>query len=173
MKFNLSGSLEILEKTPAVLKTMLTGLSTDWTHTNEGSDTWSVFDVIGHLVHGEKTDWIARTRIILEGNRGTFEPFDRFAQFRDSEGKSLDQLLEEFEKLRAKNIEILKSIPIDDNVLKLQGIHPALGEVNLAQLLSTWTVHDMTHIAQISRVMAKQYEDEVGPWKEYLGVLNK
>jgi hypothetical protein len=173
MNFTLEKSLEILERTPDVLITMLRGISVEWTSANEGGETWSVFDILGHLIHGEKTDWIPRTEIILsENNRDKkFEPFDRFAQFENSKGKTLNQLLKEFKKFRKRNIEYLISKNITDKDLEEKGIHPALGEVTLSQLLSTWVVHDLNHITQISRVIAKQYKTEVGPWIEYLKIL--
>lgn len=173
MKFSLNKSIEILERTPKVLTEMLAGLSGEWIFSNEGGETWSPFDVLGHLIHGERTDWITRTRTILEhGTTLPFRPFDRFAQFEESKGKSLDFLLEEFARLRAENLRMLKNIPTGEDTLDKKGIHPAFGEVTLRQLLATWTVHDLTHIVQISRTLARQYESEVGPWKVYLGVLN-
>lgn len=172
MKFTLHHSLEILERTPDVLHAMLHELSADWTMPNEGPDTWSAYDIVGHLIHGEKTDWIPRMEIILSGKPDrTFEPFDRFAQFENSKGKSLAQLLEEFKTLRHQNIAKLRATNLANNNLTLTGTHPAFGEVTLSQLLATWTVHDLNHIAQIARVMAKQYKTEVGPWEAYLGVL--
>lgn len=173
MGFTIEKSIEILERTPDVLNTLLKNISADWTSNNEGGETWSAYDIIGHLIHGEKTDWIPRAEIILsEKSDKTFVPFDRFAQFKDSEGKSLAQLLDEFKMLRAKNIEHLRSKNLTEKNLEEKGIHPAFGEVTLSQLLSTWVVHDLNHIAQISRVMAKQYKAEVGPWIEYLRILN-
>ena len=172
MKFTVDKSLEILERTPKVLITMLQDISADWTSPNEGGDSWSVYDIIGHLIHGEKTDWVPRTEIILSENSDKkFTPFDRFAQFEDSKGKTLNQLLKEFKMLRERNIEQLRSKKITDKNLEEIGIHPAFGNVTLSQLLSTWVVHDLNHIAQISRVMAKQYKVEVGPWTEYLRIL--
>ena len=171
MEFDLNKSLEILERTPRVLYTMLSGLSDDWVFNNEGSDTWSPFDVLGHLIHGERTDWITRTKIILESG-GSFEPFDRFAQLKESEGKNLDDLLEEFKLLRHKNLEELKAMYDLEGSLDKTGIHPEFGEVTLRQLLSCWTAHDLGHIYQISRVMAKNYKSQVGPWIKYLRVLN-
>ena len=172
MKFTLSKSIEILKRTPDVLIAMLHNLSTDWTLRNEGGETWSVFDIVGHLIEGEKTDWIPRMEIILSDKPDkTFEPFDRFAQFEESKGKSLTQLLDEFKRLRHSNIEHLRSKNLTDQNNEEKGIHPAFGEITLSQLLSTWTVHDLNHIAQISRVMAKQYKAEVGPWVEYLKIL--
>ncbi|MEK7258050.1 MAG: DinB family protein [Bacteroidota bacterium] len=172
MNFQLTHSIEILERTPAVLTAWLEGLSGEWIFQNEGGDTWSPFDVVGHLIHGEKTDWIPRLKIILEhGDAKPFEPYDRFAQFEESKGKTLSQLLQEFTRLRNLNLEILKNTPLSEADLDRKGRHPALGEVTLRQLLATWTVHDLTHIYQISRVLARQYEGEVGVWKAYLGVL--
>ncbi len=172
INFTLEKSLEILERTPNVLNTMLQNISPDWTSNNEGGQTWSVYDIIGHLIHGEKTDWIPRIKIILSKKTDKkFEPFDRLAQFEESKDKLLSQLLAEFKILRQKNIEYLRSKKITEKDLQEKGIHPAFGEVTLLQLLSTWVVHDLNHTAQISRVMAKQYKTEVGPWIEYLRIL--
>jgi len=174
MNFSLSKSIEILERTPDVLIAMLQNISTDWTSNNEGGETWSVYDIVGHLIHGEKTDWIPRMEIILsDKDEKKFELFDRFGQFEESKGKSLPQLLDEFKSLRTKNIEQLLSKKLTLKNLEEKGIHPAFGEITLAQLLSTWTVHDLNHIAQISRVMANQYKTEVGPWVEYLKILQQ
>ena len=172
MNFTLEKSLEILERTPKVLITMLQDISDDWTSANEGGETWSVYDILGHLIHGEKTDWVPRADIILsETTDKAFKPFDRFAQFEDSKGKSLNQLLDEFKILREHNVEHLRSKKLTDKNLEEKGIHPAFGEVTLSQLLSTWVAHDLNHIAQISRVMAKQYLTEVGPWTAYLKIM--
>jgi len=172
MKFEVNKSLEILERTPAILETMLSELSEEWIRNNEGPDTWSPYDIIGHLVHGEKTDWVPRMESILSKEKDkTFEPFDRFAQFEDSKGKTCRQLLNEFNKLRKQNTERLRSKNLSQDDLRKKGIHPSLGEVTLSQLLSAWVVHDLNHIAQVSRVMAKQYKTEVGPWQEYLRIL--
>jgi len=174
MNFSLSKSIEILERTPAVLFAMLQNISADWTSNNEGGESWSVYDIVGHLIHGEKTDWIPRMEIILSDKpEKKFELFGRFAQFEESKGKTLPQLLDEFKQLRTKNIEQLLSKKLTLKNLEEKGIHPAFGEITLAQLLSTWTVHDLNHIAQISRVMAKQYKPEVGPWVEYLKILQQ
>ncbi|MEO0339958.1 MAG: DinB family protein [Bacteroidota bacterium] len=171
MKFNIQKSIEILSRTPAVLEALLSNLSPEWWQNNEGKDTWSPYDVLGHLIHGEKTDWVVRSKIILSDHTNkTFEPFDRFAQMQE-EKKTMEDLLAEFKILRAENIKELQSLNINDETLQWKGIHPALGEAKLKELLSTWTVHDLGHIAQISRVMAKQYQTEVGPWKAYLGIL--
>ncbi len=174
MNFTLKKSIEILERTPDVLNIMLQNISVEWTANNEGEQTWSAYDIIGHLIHGESTDWIPRAKIMLsEKPDKKFEPFDRLAQFDESKGKSLTQLLDEFKALREKNIQYLRSKELTDKDLEKKGIHPAFGEVTLSQLFSTWVVHDLNHIAQISRVMAKQYKEEVGPWIEYLGILKQ
>lgn len=172
MEFKIDRTIEMLSRTPMILRTWITGLSTGWTLVNEGPDTWSTFDVIGHLIHGEKTDWIPRIKQIIEsGEANSFEPFDRFAQFNNSKGKQTEELLLEFETLRNKNIETLRALPIAENLNKT-GKHPALGRVTLQELLAAWVVHDLNHIHQISRVMAHQYEDHVGVWREYLGIIN-
>ncbi|WP_299337775.1 DinB family protein [uncultured Psychroserpens sp.] len=173
MTYNINKAIEILAQTPETLKSFLGQLSEDWIYNNEGEHTWSPFDIIGHLIHGEKTDWINRLQIILSNLEDkTFEPFDRFAQFQASKGKTLHQLLNEFEFLRNNNLETLKQLNITEEQLQLKGIHPELGEVTLSQLLATWVTHDLGHIAQISRVMAKQYTSEVGPWVGYISILN-
>jgi len=172
MKFDINQGILILERTPTVLNSFLHDMHSVWITPNEGADTWSPYDIVGHLIHGEKTDWMARAEIILSDKPNkTFETFDRFAQFENSKGKSLNKLLEEFEKLRIENLKKLKSWNLSDNDLNKEGIHPQLGRSTLGQLLSTWVVHDLGHLAQISRVMAKQYKTEVGPWIEYLGIL--
>ncbi len=173
MKYNISKALEILERTPRILKTYLEDLSNDWVFCNEGDNTWSAFDIVGHLIHGEKTDWIERLKIVLSDSENkTFKPFDRFAQFENSKGKTLNELLEEFSVLRMQNIEALKSLNITEADLTKKAMHPELGEVSASELLATWVTHDLGHIAQISRVMAKQYKDEVGPWTAYISILN-
>jgi uncharacterized damage-inducible protein DinB len=173
MQFDIQKSIEILERTPVVLKTLLTGLNEEWVMNNEGTETFSPYDVIGHLIHGEKTDWIVRTKIILEpGISKPFTPWDRFAQFENSKGKTLQQLLDEFDMLRKENLDWLRSFNLSENDLDKKGMHPALGKVTLRNLLATWVVHDLTHIAQITRVMAKQYKEEIGPWNEFFRILN-
>ena len=173
MKYNLIEAIQILERTPKVLSVYLKDLNDNWLMNNEGGESWSPFDVLGHLVHGEKTDWIARLHIILsDRDDKTFEPFDRFAQLKDSNGKTTNELLEEFQALRTHNIALLKAANIQPKDYIKTGIHPSLGTVTLEQLLSVWVAHDLGHIAQISRVMAKQYKENVGPWKEYLRVVN-
>jgi hypothetical protein len=172
MEFDLADGIAVLERTPAALRAMLHGLSPSWTEATEGPDTWSPYTVVGHLIQGERTDWITRAEIILaQGEDRRFTPFDRFAQFRDSEGKSLQQLLSEFERLRAGNLAILRGWQLTDDQLALQGEHPAFGAVTLRQLLATWVAHDLGHILQVSRVMAKQYREAVGPWSAYLSVM--
>jgi DinB superfamily len=173
MKFSVEKSIEILGKTPGVLKSLLSGLSEEWVTGNEGPDTFSPYDVIGHLIHGEKTDWAERAKIILEfGTAKPFTPWDRVAQYKESEGKSLNQLLDEFEQVRKENIQWLSSVTLTEIDLEKKGIHPVLGEVTLKHLLATWVVHDLTHIAQVTRVMAKQYKEEMGPWPEFFRILN-
>ena len=172
MKLQVEQAVEILGQTPSVLKSLLSNLSNDWTENIEVSDDWSVFDVVGHYIHGEETDWIPRSEIILKQHENiTFEPFDRFAQFETLKGKTLTELLEVFADLRNKNLEILKSWNLTDEQLNLKGIHPELGEVSLEQLISTWVVHDLTHIRQISMILAKKYTENVGVWSEYLSIL--
>ncbi len=173
MKYSLERSYEILDRTPAVLQALLVGLSDDWVMPNEGPETFSPYDVIGHLVHGEKTDWVVRTKLILEfGNTQTFEKYDRFAQYEESKGKSLQQILDEFAAIRKENMIWFKSLNLTEDDLNSKGMHPVLGEVTLRNLLATWVVHDLTHIAQITRVMAKQYKTEMGPWPEFFRILN-
>ena len=163
--------MQALISTPATLRAMLGELSGKWT-TGSDDANWTPFDVVGHLIHGEETDWIPRARIIVEqGENRTFVPFDRFAQFESSKGRSLDELLDEFARLRSENIDTLRSWNLTDDQLDLEGIHPELGTVTLRQLLATWVVHDLNHIRQIVTAMARRYEDEVGPWREYLSIL--
>jgi uncharacterized damage-inducible protein DinB len=174
MDFELDQIKEILQRTPATLNSLLGELSEEWVLKNEGPNTWSPFDIVGHLIHGEETDWIPRARIILEqGEERAFEPFDRFAMFEKSKGKSLSELLKEFEELRASNLAELESMNLTSQLLAKNGKHPELGVVTLSQLLATWAVHDLNHIGQIVRVMAKQYGEAVGPWKAYLSILQK
>lgn len=172
MDFQISKTIEIISQTPATLKSLLGNLSDEWNFAPDGEDSWSPFDIIGHYIHGEETDWITRAKIILsQGENLTFEPFDRFAQLDKSEGQTMSELLETFANLRQKNIEILKSWNLTDEQLKLKGIHPELGEVTLEQLLATWAVHDLTHVRQLVSVLAKQYTENVGAWKQYLSIL--
>jgi len=174
MQYSIEKATEILERTPRILNSFLKGLSVDWTQCNEGENTWSPYDVVGHLIHGEKTDWMIRLKMIKNNSeKKTFEPFDRFAQFEDSKDKSLDELLIAFAQLRQDNLDDLKSLNISNSDFERKGIHPDLGEVSLKNLLATWVAHDLGHIAQIARVMAKQYKAEVGPWVTYLSIINK
>jgi hypothetical protein len=166
-------ALPILERTPNVIEALLYGLPDEWVLRNEGADTWSAYDVVGHLIHGEKEDWLVRTNIILGEGDKQFKPFNRTAMFEDSKGKTLNQLLDEFKSLRKDNLLQLQAINFTDELLNRTGIHPKFGTVTLRQLLSTWVVHDLTHINQITRVMGKQYDAAVGPWKEFLGILNR
>jgi DinB superfamily len=172
MQQDLQLTIALLTRTPAALDALLRDLPEAWTSGNEGEKTWSAFDIVGHLIHGERTDWITRARMILEfGETRTFEPFDRVAQMRDSRGKSLPQLLDEFARLRSENIRDLRAMNLGDADLQRLGRHPALGAVRLSELLATWAAHDLTHLHQITRVMAHQYREAVGPWTAYLGVM--
>jgi uncharacterized damage-inducible protein DinB len=174
MSFSLPDTLDLLERTPAVLGTLLRDTSAAWHTHNEGAGTWSAFDVVGHLIHGEETDWVPRARILLEhGPDRPFEPFDRFAQFDRFAGWSLDRLLDRFAELRQANLDTVKSWNLTETQLALPGRHPELGAVTLRQLLATWAVHDLNHIAQIARVLGKRYTDEAGPWRAYLSILNR
>ena len=174
MDFSHDAAVEVLTRTPSTLRAMLSGLRSRWTSGNEGPDTWSPQDVLGHLIHGEETDWIPRAQIILtKGESQPFEPFDRFAQARRFAGWSLERLLDRFSELRAEGVATLRGWHVTPAQLALRGRHPELGRVTLSQLLASWVVHDLGHIAQISRVMAKQYTAAVGPWKAYLPVLTR
>lgn len=171
-EFKVSEAVAVLTRTPAMLDALLRGLPSVWVHSNEGKDTWSAFDIMGHLVHAERADWMPRVRILLEhGETRAFDPFDRFAQMKASEGKTLEQLLDEFAGLRRENLEALGALNLQQESLNKRGRHPALGVVTLSELLATWAMHDLTHLHQLSRVMAHQYRDVVGPWSAYLGVL--
>jgi hypothetical protein len=173
MEFDLNKAIVVLARTPATLRTLLKDLPRDWVETNEGADTWSPYDVIGHLIHGERTDWITRAKIILEhGESRPFDPFDRFAQFEESNGKTLEYLLDEFAALRERNLAALREMKIGEGDFEKTGQHPALGRVTLKELLATWVTHDLDHIAQVARTMAKQYASEVGPWQAYISILH-
>jgi uncharacterized damage-inducible protein DinB len=173
MQFKINEGRDILARTPQALSALLSDLPGNFALKNEGPDTWSPFDVVGHLIHGELTDWIPRTHLILEqGPEAAFEPFDRFAQFEASKGKSLNQLLQEFSELRQKNLADFDDLDLTNEKLELKGRHPEFGSVTLKQMLAAWVVHDLGHIGQIVRVMAKQYKDEAGPWSAYLRVLD-
>jgi uncharacterized damage-inducible protein DinB len=174
MEFQLDHVIYILKRTPLTLDTLLRNLPDEWLMANEGADSWSPFDVVGHLIHGEETDWIPRARIILShGEAQAFEPFDRFAMFEKSRGKSPSELLDSFKQLRQSNLEELEGMKLTPELLEKRGSHPELGAVTLGQLLATWVVHDLSHIGQIVRVMAKQYGEAVGPWRAYLSLLNR
>jgi hypothetical protein len=174
MDFDLTAGVSVLERTPHTFRAMLDGLPPAWTDATEGPDTWSPYVIIGHLAHAERADWIPRARIILaQGADRRFTPFDRFAQFRESEGKSLPDLLAEFTRLRAESLTTLAGWRLTDAHLELTGEHPAFGAVTLRQLLATWVAHDLGHIGQTARVMAKQYRDAVGPWRAYLPVMDR
>jgi hypothetical protein len=173
MGFDLRQTIGILDCTPSTLNALLRDLPQNWTMGNEGGNTWSPFDIVGHLIHGELTDWMPRTRIILDhGENRAFDPFDRLAQERESKEKCLPELLDEFGRLRAQNLNALRAMKLQPSDFDRRGRHPALGVVTLSQLLATWAVHDLTHLHQLSRVMAYQYRDAVGPWSAYLGVLH-
>lgn len=172
MKFQIEQAIEILSQTPATIKSLLGNLSDEWIFAEENRDDWNAFDVVGHLIHADETDWIPRAEVILsQGENPTFEPFDRYGQFEKSKGKTLPELLEEFAEIRKQCIENLLAINLTDDKLGLKGIHPELGEVTLENLLATWVVHDLTHIRQIATSLAKKYSENVGVWKEYLSIL--
>jgi len=174
MDFDLAAGTAVLERTPRVLRALLAGLGPAWTDATEGPETWSPYVIVGHLIHGERDDWIPRARLVLEqGANRRFTPYDRFAQFRESEGKSLAELLDELERLRAENLATLAGWRLTDAQLALEGEHPEFGRVTLRQLLATWVAHDLGHVAQTARVMAKQYRDAVGPWRAYLPVMDR
>jgi len=172
MNFALDDALPILHRTPAVLRALLWEVPEPWVRGTEGPDTWSPFDIVGHLIHGERTDWIVRTEILLQhGSARAFTPFDRFAQFEASRGKTLPELLDTFAQLRTANLSRLESLRLTNEDLDRRGLHPELGPCTLSELLATWVVHDLSHIGQIARVMGKQYTDAVGPWRAYLPML--
>jgi uncharacterized damage-inducible protein DinB len=170
--FTLENAIPLLRATPLVLRAWLAGLPDPWTSSNEGPETWSPYDIVGHLIHGERTDWLPRLELLLtHGESKPFMPFDRFAQFHDSRGKSLGELLDTFADLRQTNLQRLESHRLQPSDFERRGRHPELGPVNLGQLLATWVVHDLNHLAQIARVMGRQYTAAVGPWIEYLPLL--
>lgn len=170
---NLENTISLLSRTPSALNALLRDLPEEWTLRNEGEKTWSAFDVVGHLIYGDRTDWMTRAKRILQcGEKKAFEPFDRLGQERESRGKSLAQLLDEFAVVRSEKLDELRALNLLSADLKKRGLHPALGVVTLSELLATWATHDLTHLHQLSRVMAYQYREEVGPWSRYLGVLH-
>lgn len=164
--------IPILERTPRIVRELLSGLDDTWSRQNDGPGTWSPYDIVGHLIHGERADWLPRVdHIIRNGTSTPFPPFDREAMFRESIGKSLADLLDEFASLRRESLAKLSETNVSEPELRLRGLHPALGEVTMSQLLSTWVVHDLSHIAQIARTMARRLTEAVGPWKAYLPIL--
>jgi hypothetical protein len=174
MDFELTKAIEILDRTPAVFAALLGGVSPEWTRSNEGDGTFTAVDNLGHLIHAERSDWIPRARIILaQGESVRFRPFDRFGHRAEIDGKSIAELVERFQRLRAESLRVLEGWHLTDRELALEGEHPEFGRVTLRQLLATWVAHDLGHIAQTSRVMAKQYRDAVGPWRAYLPVLDR
>jgi hypothetical protein len=173
MEYNLADAIAVLARTPRTLDALLRGLPDLWVRTNEGKHSWSAYDIVGHLIVGERTDWMPRARIILEhGEARVFDPFDRFAQSREKQDRRLEELLDEFARLRGENVSALEGLNLSQEDLGRQGRHPALGVVTLSQLLATWAAHDLTHLHQLSRVMAHQYRDAVGPWSAFLGVMH-
>jgi DinB superfamily len=172
MEFQLDQAVNVLSRTPDTLNHLLRDLPDSWIMGDEGPDTWSAFDILGHLIHGEETDWLPRARIILEhGEAKAFEPFDRYAQLEKSKGKSIGQLLDEFESLRDQNLAALRNMNIKREQLARRGTHPELGSVTLSELLATWVAHDLSHLAQAVRVLCKQYTEAVGPWRPYMPIL--
>jgi hypothetical protein len=172
MEIELADIIDLLDRTPRALKELLHGLPKTWTETNEGENTWSPFDVVGHLIHGEHVNWIPRAKMILEcGETKMFEPFDRFAQFEASQGKTMEELLEEFANIRQENIRTLKELNLTLEDLQKVGHHPEFGRVTLGELLATWAAHDLDHVVQISRTLAKGFREAVGPWRAFLSVM--
>jgi hypothetical protein len=174
MDFDLTTGMAVLERTPPTMRAMLAGLPPTWIDATEGPETWSPYVIMGHLLHGERSDWISRAQLILaQGAERRFTPYDRFAQFRESQGKSLADLLDEFARVRSENLATLAGWGLTDAHLALEGEHPEFGLVSLRQLLATWVAHDLGHVAQTARVMAKQYREAVGPWRAYLPVMDR
>lgn len=174
MKFELDHSLQILRRTPSVLRIWLTDLDSRWIENNYGDKTFSPFDIVGHLLHGERTDWMARVEIILQDDAvQAFTPWDRYAMYDESQGKTMTQLLDEFASARQENLVKLEAMNLSAVDLQCTGIHPSFGQVTLQQLLATWVAHDLNHIHQIAKCMAWQYRDEIGPWREYLTFIDR
>ena len=174
MDYQYDHALAILRRTPGALRALLAGLPDAWIRATEGAETWSAYDVVGHLLHGDTTDWIPRVRTILEhGERQPFSTFNRAAMFEESRGNTLEQLLDAFAEVRAQNLTTLDTFDITPEKLAIRGVHPSLGTVTLGNLLSTWVIHDLNHLGQIVEVMSQQYSAAVGPWKQYLGILNR
>jgi hypothetical protein len=173
MKLDLERALEVLERTPSIVEAALSGLSEEWLSAHEGPDTFSPREVLGHLIHGEETDWVPRLELILEtGEEVPFTPFDRFGFRGKIEGRSIQDLIDEFTRLRRENLDFVRSLELEEKDFERRGTHPALGAVTLGQLLAAWVVHDLGHVRQIVRVLAHQYDEAVGPWKEYLTILS-
>lgn len=173
LPFSLAEARALLARTPALLDTWLRDLPEAWLRANEGGESWSPFDVVGHFIHGEETDWIPRlTRILEHGTAVPFDKFDRFAQFEDSRGKSLAELLDEFARRRAGSLAALDALALDEPALERRGLHPELGEVTVRNLLACWVAHDLDHVVQIARVLAHRHRDEVGPWRRYLRIIS-
>ena len=174
MNFSLEKSIELLKRSPSTYKSLLYGLSYEWAHINEGEGTWSAYDIIGHLIHGENTDWIPRIQLILsEEKNKVFKPFNRFAQKNLSNGKSIETLIDNFSECRKENLELLKSLALTEIDLAKKGTHPDLGEVSIKELIATWAIHDIGHLNQLSRVIVKHYGEDVGPWAAYSPILTK
>lgn len=174
MEFDPASGAAVLARTPQLLRAMLGGLPEEWAGARDGPDTWSPYDIVGHLIHGERTDWVPRARLILaRGPERRFEPFDRFAQLRAPRAVPLDALLDDFERLRAESLATLAGWRLTDDELALDGEHPELGRVTLRQLLATWVAHDLSHVSQTARVMARQYREAVGPWRAYLTIMDR
>lgn len=174
MEFDINQGRAVLERTPSVLREMLSTLGPEWTDATEGPETWSPYVIVGHLIHGERTDWIPRAQIILaQGADRRLTPYDGYAQFRESKGKTLGELLDEFSRLRTENLATLVGWRLTEDQLALEGEHPEFGAVTLRHLLATWVAHDLGHVAQAARVMAKQYREAVGPWRAYLPILDR
>ncbi len=172
MSFDLDRALEVLSRTPSVLESLLDGLSNAWLDAREGPDTFTPRDVVGHLIHGEETDWVPRIRLILErGDEVPFTPFDRFGFRENIQGRDIDDLLRELRNLRSENLDYVRSLSLSASDFDRKGRHPALGTVTLGQLFASWVVHDLGHVRQVVRVLARQYGEAVGPWKEYLSIL--
>jgi len=173
MNFDLKKSMELLKRFPDTYESLFSNFNSDWNKINEGQNTWSAYNIIGHLIHGEKTDWIPKAEIILNKDDKNFEPYDRFAQEKLYSTQTFEELIDEYKRLRVLNVNKLKSWNLTEKDLNKEGIHPDLGIVTLKELISTWTIHDMIHLNQISRVIVKHYEEDIGPWKKYVRLLNE